>query len=93
LAIGFSRGCRQLGVRIPDDVSLLGFEDGEELLGIDPPMTAMRQPAREIGKHAARLLLKQISEQGNKDAAENDAEKNLFEIPLVVRGSVKNNLD
>lgn len=60
LAIRFNRGCHKLGLAVPHDVSLLGFEDAEELASIDPPMTAMRMPARRMGEQAARVLMNQI---------------------------------
>lgn len=60
LAMGFSRGCRKLGIKVPNDISLMGFEDAEELSAIDPPMTVMRQPTRQLGELTVRLLLSQL---------------------------------
>ncbi|MDR3708319.1 MAG: LacI family DNA-binding transcriptional regulator [Capsulimonadaceae bacterium] len=60
LAMGFVRGCRRMGVGVPGEVSILGFEDGDELSNVDPPITAMRQPTRQVGQEAAWQLIKQL---------------------------------
>jgi len=60
LAKGVMRGFKTRGVRVPEDLSLVGFEDADELLDGEPPITALRQPTRQIGEAAARLLLSQI---------------------------------
>lgn len=57
MAFGVIRYCRELHLRIPEDISIVGFDDipGAELL--DPPLTTVAQPGREMGGAAARLLL------------------------------------
>ncbi len=61
LAKGVVRGCRRLGLTIPRDVSILGFEDNDELSDMDPPITVIQQPTRRLGEMAASLLLKQFA--------------------------------
>jgi len=63
LAKGVVRGCRKLGLTIPRDVSILGFEDNDELTDMDPPMTVIQQPTRRLGEIAAAMLLRQIAGQ------------------------------
>lgn len=75
VALGLYHALRRRGTRVPDDVSVVGFDDlpwGEYLA---PPLTTVRQPGREMGQLAARLLL------GEADDAPVSPE-------LVVRASV-----
>ncbi|HCD34255.1 MAG TPA: hypothetical protein DER01_17720 [Phycisphaerales bacterium] len=60
LTIGFMRGCRKMGLSIPDDVSLLGFENAQELQCVDPAVTVISSLARNMGDAAAQCLLDQI---------------------------------
>lgn len=54
---------KQLGLRIPDDVALLSFDDWEWATLLDPPVTVVAQPAYEMGYMAAELLIKRIREK------------------------------
>jgi len=56
-AIGFIRTVRDAGVRTPEDVSVVGFDDIDYASVIDPPLTTMRQPREELGRLAAEDLL------------------------------------
>ncbi|WP_297088155.1 LacI family DNA-binding transcriptional regulator [uncultured Draconibacterium sp.] len=47
---------------IPDDVAIVGFDDMYWASSLNPPLTAVRQPAREIGKRAGELLIQRINE-------------------------------
>lgn len=60
LAIGAMRALRERGLRIPDDVSVIGFDGIPESGYTDPPLTTVRQPFFEKGQAAARLLLDQM---------------------------------
>jgi DNA-binding LacI/PurR family transcriptional regulator len=57
VAIGAIRGARALGLRVPDDVSIVGFDDIEFATYVDPPLTTLRWPKREMGRLAMELLL------------------------------------
>jgi alanine racemase len=57
IAIGAIRGLRDRGLSIPDDVSVVGFDDIELAETTDPPLTTVHQPIRGKGEEAARLLL------------------------------------
>jgi DNA-binding LacI/PurR family transcriptional regulator len=48
------------GLKVPDDVSLVGFSNTDIAELIDPPLTVVRQPAIEMGKAAIELLLQLI---------------------------------
>ncbi len=56
VAIGVLQVLRERGLRVPDDFSLVGFDDVEPLHLFDPPITAVRQPIDAIGRHAVDLL-------------------------------------
>ena len=55
-AIGALRGLRRAGLRVPDDVSVVGFDDIEPASWTDPPLTTVRQPTDEMGRLAVDLL-------------------------------------
>jgi DNA-binding LacI/PurR family transcriptional regulator len=63
IAIGAVRGARSLGLDVPGDVSIAGFDDIEIASYIDPPLTTSRQPKREMGRLAIDLLLDAVGGQ------------------------------
>jgi LacI family transcriptional regulator len=73
---------RSMGISIPHDVSLIGFDDFNLATFTDPQITVISQPVSEIGRAAGRLLLEKIA--GKKRLPE----KISFETKLIVRGSV-----
>lgn len=81
MAIGAMRSLRQAGQRIPEDVSVIGFDDIPLASYFDPPLTTMRQDLEYIGGEAAQLLLDVIIEK--------DPARQSCQIPaeLVVRES------
>ncbi len=62
MAIGVLRELRRAGVRIPADVALTGFDDVYPSRIVDPPLTTVSQPFRELGGRAARRLLARIAD-------------------------------
>ncbi|MFC7527460.1 LacI family DNA-binding transcriptional regulator [Actinoplanes sp. GCM10030250] len=81
LALGAIRAARRLGLDVPADVSVVGFDDSALMTCTDPPLTTVRQPIETMGQAAVDLLVNQIEGSG----AEPD--ELLFEPELVVRGS------
>jgi LacI family transcriptional regulator, repressor for deo operon, udp, cdd, tsx, nupC, and nupG len=61
LAVGVINGLRGAGRRVPDDVAVVGFDDIALAAQIDPPLTTVAQPMRELGETAARLLLQRLA--------------------------------
>ncbi len=57
LAIGVIQAARERGLSVPRDLSVTGFDDIPDAARSDPPLTTIRQPLREKGALAARLLL------------------------------------
>ncbi|QGZ60839.1 LacI family DNA-binding transcriptional regulator [Paraburkholderia acidisoli] len=62
LAVGVLNGLRGVGRRVPHDVAVVGFDDLALAAQIDPPLTTIAQPMRELGETAARLLLRRFAE-------------------------------
>jgi LacI family transcriptional regulator len=58
MAFGAYEAVRRLGLRVPDDVSVIGFDDLPEAKWASPPLTTIRQPLAEMGLLAARTVLR-----------------------------------
>ncbi|MDB4338792.1 LacI family DNA-binding transcriptional regulator [Rubripirellula sp.] len=69
------------GLRVPDDVSLVGFDDQMESAFFVPPLTTIRQPAREMGKQASVAMMNLINGSGFESC--------LLTSELVVRESTR----
>jgi len=63
LALGVLVAARERGLRVPEDLSVTGFDDVPAAAHADPPLTTVRQPLVEKGRAAARLLLDLIAER------------------------------
>lgn len=81
MALGAVRAVRRAGLRVPDDVSIVGFDDSALMNCVEPPLTTIRQPIEPMGRMIIELLIRQI----RGDSASHD--EFLFEPELVVRGS------
>jgi len=57
MAMGVIGGARRRGLRIPEDLSVVGFDDIRFAECVDPPLTTIAQPMRAIGEGTVRLLL------------------------------------
>jgi DNA-binding LacI/PurR family transcriptional regulator len=80
-AIGAMRAFQEAGLRIPDDVSVVGFDDIASAIFCIPSLTSVRQPLKKMGNIAAETLLARI--EGHSDFAPEIA----VEPELVVRNS------
>jgi LacI family transcriptional regulator, galactose operon repressor len=72
---------RSLGLRVPDDLSVVGFDNVPESALADPPLTTVEQPIRQMGREAVRLLLELIEDP------ERPAARVVLPTRLVVRQS------
>ena len=79
MAFGARLGLYRRGIRVPEDVSVVGFDDQNEAAFVTPPLTTIRQPAEEIGIAAAETLLKLINKK--------DYEIKKLKAKLVLRES------
>lgn len=81
MAIGAMRALREAGKRIPEDISVIGYDDIPGAEYADPPLTTIRQPMREVGAVAARILIQRIEQE------EQAGSEILLKPELVQRGS------
>ncbi|WP_027723041.1 LacI family DNA-binding transcriptional regulator [Maridesulfovibrio zosterae] len=84
VAVGAFSRFREEGVRIPKDVALAGFSGSPEASLIEPALTTIAQPALEMGRKAASLLLKELEDK------DHFTPKTItLETDLLIRGSSK----
>lgn len=65
MAIGAFASARKAGLKIPENLSIVGFDDTSTAAQISPPLTTVRLPIREMGRKAAEALLQNVSESDN----------------------------
>jgi LacI family transcriptional regulator len=82
MTLGALLAVRELGLRVPDEVSVVSFDDMEWAPLANPPLTALAQPTYEMGATAARMLLDKIEKK-----ATGSPSKLFMEPELMVRGS------
>jgi LacI family transcriptional regulator len=63
MAIGTVQAARERGLRVPEDLSVVGFDDLEEAALVTPALTTVRQPLAEMGRMAVSLLLRLLDKQ------------------------------
>ncbi|MEV6400601.1 LacI family DNA-binding transcriptional regulator [Streptomyces sp. NPDC051907] len=83
LALGVLQGLFAAGVRVPDDVCLVGYDDIEFAAAAAVPLTSVRQPAVRMGRLAAELL---VEETGDR-ATDHRHRQIVLQPELVVRAS------
>ena len=83
MAVGVYFAARKAGLSIPQDLSVVGFDDTPIVSRISPPMTAVRSPIREFGGHAAKLLMRS-DKMVDADAP---TEPQIVKLNMIVRES------
>jgi DNA-binding LacI/PurR family transcriptional regulator len=78
LAIGAIEAARTRGLRVPQDVSIIGFDDVPGAAKSDPPLTTVRQPLRKTGAMGAKMLL---------EGWEDEPPRVILPTELIVRAS------
>jgi LacI family transcriptional regulator, repressor for deo operon, udp, cdd, tsx, nupC, and nupG len=66
-AIGFIKVVRAAGIRVPEDVSVIGFDGIEFADYVEPTLTTFRQPLHDLGRKGADVLLKMIRQEMNPE--------------------------
>jgi LacI family transcriptional regulator len=61
MAIGAMDVVHELGLRVPDDVALVGFDDVEAATLVTPTLTTVTNPAYDAGRYAGKLLVERMS--------------------------------
>lgn len=80
IALGAIKGARESGLTLPDELSIVGFDDMQTASYMVPPLTTIRQPAYDMGRRAAELLL-QLIEKKSKPV------QDMMTTSLIVRES------
>jgi len=81
LAAGAMHGVKSLGLRIPADVAVAGFDDFEFSKYLDPPLTTVSVPSYQMGTMTARMIIQEIEGEGSSEDIA------VFPTELVVRSS------
>ena len=81
LAVGAMTQAREMGLSIPDDVSITGFDDLEIARIAWPPLTTIRAPHQEMGREAARMLVEMV-------AGEEPAPRPPLGVEIQLRGTL-----
>lgn len=66
LAIGAIAGARDLGLKVPEDISISGFDNIEIASALEKSLTTINAPAKRMGTEAARFLLRHLDEKNQK---------------------------
>ncbi len=84
VALGLMRALRELGIRVPEDVSVVGFDDLRMLEYFPLALTTVHVPKYEMGRGAAELLIQQIESRAHSEVV-----KQHLDAKLVVRESTR----
>ncbi|MEV4172917.1 LacI family DNA-binding transcriptional regulator [Nonomuraea sp. NPDC049709] len=80
-AIGAMRAAADLGLRVPEDVAVVGFDGAREAAYTVPGLTTISQPIDEMARHATETLVAAIEKEGGEPLTK------IFSATLVTRGS------
>ncbi len=82
-AAGVLAGARRLGIRVPEELSIVGFDDLPLTRFTDPPLTTVHQPVRRKGEAAAAMLLEAL----RRPSGDDQGQTLVLETRLMVRRS------
>ena len=88
LALGLLQQLTRHGVRVPDDVAIVGYDDIEFAAAAAVPLTSVAQPRQQLGRTAAELLAR----RGDEAPEHANTEQSCFQPELVVRGRASTRL-
>jgi len=83
IAYGLWRSLRRHGIKVPDDISLVGFDDREEAVLMDPPLTTVRVHKEEIGETCMKMLLERLHHP------QMTFSQRILPTEFVIRGTVR----
>ncbi len=83
LAVGIFQGARERGIKVPDDLSIVGFDNTLLATSVDPPLTSVKQPIEKMGREVINLLIRRIE---GKD----ESKRRIILFPeIIFRSSTK----
>jgi len=84
-AIGILYTAKRMGFRVPEDVSICGFTNGQRAIACDPMLTTVEQRGVKVGEEAADILIDQVEGRIPRDKTE----RRIVRTRLVVRGTTR----
>jgi DNA-binding LacI/PurR family transcriptional regulator len=79
IAVGVLMACRALHLRVPEDLSVIGYDDVDLARYVTPPLTTIHQPKLRLGEVAMQMLLAVLDEH--------PVENQVLPVDLIVRAS------
>lgn len=84
-AIGILYTVKRMGLRVPEDISICGFTNGERAIACDPMLTTVEQRGIRVGEEAANILIGHVEGRLPKD----HPEKRVVRTRLIIRGTTR----
>lgn len=84
-AIGILYTVKRMGYRVPDDISICGFTNGQRAVACDPMLTTVEQRGVQVGEEAANILINKVEGLSPMDKVE----KKIVRTRLVIRGTTR----
>ena len=84
-AIGILYTVKRMGLRVPEDISICGFTNGERAVACDPMLTTVEQRGVRVGEEAASVLIGHVEGRLPKD----HAERRIVRTRLIIRGTTR----
>lgn len=89
MAFGAIRAIEDAGLKVPEDVSVIGFDDIPLAKTYSPPLTTIAQPIKKVAKETVELLVKRIEKNRNGNASTAAYQKIVLDVKLVERKSCR----
>ena len=84
-AIGIMYAAKRLGFKVPDDISICGFTNGQRAIACDPMLTTVEQRGKRVGEEAADILIGHVEGAIPRDKVE----KRIVRTRLIIRGTTR----
>ena len=84
-AIGILYTVKRMGLRVPEDISICGFTNGQRAVACDPMLTTVEQRGKRVGEEAAEILIDKVEGQSPFEKVE----KRVVRTRLVIRGTTR----
>ncbi|MCI6549972.1 MAG: LacI family transcriptional regulator [Prevotella sp.] len=84
-AIGVLYTAKRMGFRVPEDISICGFTNGERAIACDPMLTTVEQRGKRVGEEAANILINKVERLSPLE----QVEKRVVRTKLIIRGTTR----
>ena len=84
-AIGILYTVKRMGLRVPEDISICGFTNGQRAVACDPMLTTVEQRGKRVGEEAADILIDKLEGHSPMDKVE----KRIVRTRLIIRGTTR----